>query len=251
MSETVNVEVEDEAIKNPIKKVAFFVEGLTEMIFLQKLLKEIITQNHYSLLVQKMRGGSKAISQVEIVNEIAETAETKCFVLITECGGDTTVKSYIMDNREKLIRSGYSLIVGIVDLYPKPLADLHRWEQGLRYRVPQEPVPTEFVIPVMEIEAWFIKELTHYNRLHAGLTMGFMLDKTGLNLNLLAAEDFTHPADQLNGIYQLVGYAYKKKERQIQRTVDLLDYSIMYLELPASIASLKKLIALIDQYIIA
>ena len=43
-------------LNNEIKKVAFFVEGATEMIFLERLLNEILTKNKFTVEKRVMRG---------------------------------------------------------------------------------------------------------------------------------------------------------------------------------------------------
>lgn len=102
----------------PLKKIAIFVEGKTELKFVERLLKEILTENKYSIQTQQMRG-SKSLIKINVLNLGVLSDTTKCFILITDCGSDTTVKSYILEQRTSLIKSGYSSIIGLIDLYPK------------------------------------------------------------------------------------------------------------------------------------
>jgi hypothetical protein len=51
-----------------------------------------------------------------------------------------------------------------------------------------------------------------------------------------------HPSDDLHQVYQLVGLAYHKTKAQVQRTVAVLDYARLYLELPSRVAGLSVLV---------
>lgn len=233
-----------------MKKVAFFVEGMTEMLFLERLLAEVMNVNKYAMQIRTMRGGSKSVATITVIKDIPVKTTTECFILITECGGDSTVKSYILEQRVSLISSGYSAIVGIVDLYPKELKDLHKWQTRLLYYVPQTEIPISFVIPVMEIEAWFIAETTHFQRIDARLDKPTVNANLGFDVDSIDVTSIAHPSHTLNDIYQIAGESYIKKKGTIQKTVDVLDYGEVYFELPKKIDSLKQLLAVIDSLIV-
>ncbi len=44
--------------------------------------------------------------------------QTDYYVLVYDCGGETNVKSYLLARRNKLISNGYSMILGLRDVYP-------------------------------------------------------------------------------------------------------------------------------------
>lgn len=237
-------------LKSKMKKVAFFVEGATEMIFLEKLLNEILTKNKFTVEKREMRGGGKQIVSINTIKTGEITEATECYILITDCGSDSTVKSYILEQRTSLSNSGYTVLIGLLDLYPREKKDFYKFEQGLKYQLGRNPVPVEFVISIMEIEAWFIAEKTHFQRIHNKLTASFIYRSLGLDLVTTVSEDIPNPAAALNEIYKLVGFSYGKKAKQVQRTVNKLDYADLYLTLPNSIKSLESLIDKIQLHIL-
>jgi len=231
------------------RKIAIFVEGKTELKFVEKLLQEILTENQYSIQTQEMRG-SKGLIKINVINHGLFPTSIKCFILITDCGSDTTVKSYILEQRQSLINNGYSTIIGLLDLYPKRKTDLNDFKFRLNFKVPQIPIPISFVISVMEVEAWFIGEFTHFERIDIRLTQQFIKEKLNIDISTLIPEDIPQPAQLLNQIYQLVSKGYTKKGKQIQNTVGSLDYAQIFFSLPDRISSLNDFIELINTQII-
>jgi len=235
-----------------MNKIAFFVEGLTELLFLKKLIKEIVNDSKFVLRTQKMRGGGRSLVRIEVLEEDHEIQTTECLILITECGGDSSVKSYILEQRQSLMKSGYKKVIGLVDLYPKEKNALSLYKRGLRYGVPQVPLEIDFIIAVMEIEAWFIAEKNHFPHIDLSINDDVIANSLGLSsIDDFIAEDIPHPAAALNDIYQTAGKAYKKKASTIERTIQTLDYSRLYLEMPDTISSLRELIDVINNDIIS
>jgi hypothetical protein len=100
----------------------------------------------------------------------------------------------------------------------------------------------------MEIETWFIAELNHYENIDIDLTLEKV--KTYIDLENIEnfEKDISHPADTLHQIYQLKDKAWKKKENQIKRTVNALNYENLYLNTTKEIPSLKQLIDELDNF---
>lgn len=233
-----------------MKKIAFFVEGATELAFLERLLKEILTANKFAIETRTMRGGSKRILEIVSKNKPSIHDEIETFILITDCGSDSTVKSYILEQRDSLIKAGYIAIIGLLDLYPKLASELHAFNKGLLWKVPQKPIPIEFVISVMEIEAWFIAEKNHFLKKNQQLTEEFILERMGFDLSTVNIENITEPSKTLNSIYSLVASSYKKNAKHLQKVINELDYANIYFELPKTVKSLEKLINLIENYVV-
>lgn len=212
-----------------LSKIAFFVEGYTEQEFLKRLLEEIFGQKKVAIEVKSARGGSRvAVSYTTIKSAIA-TDETKYFVLIYNCNGDSGVKSYILEQRESLISAGYSKVIGLRDVYPDvERKDIYKLWYGLNLRVPQKPVPISFVLSVMETESWFLAEDTHYERINHQLTVDFIKSNCNFNPLAISSENVDQAAELLKNIYQSVGMTYKKEEFYIDRTINALDFSNMY-----------------------
>ena len=101
----------------------------------------------------------------------------------------------------------------------------------------------------MEIETWFLAELTHYNKLHTDLTLNLIASNVkDLEKIVDYEKEVSHPSDLLNRIYNLVGFAYRKKANQIQRTVNRLGYTEMYVDLRNRLDSLNEFITYLDDF---
>lgn len=236
-----------------MRRIAFFVEGQTELYFINKLLIEIAGSKNISIRLFQIRGGSKVPKTFIFVpqpytNPPAPTYEA----LIYDCGSDENVKSEILDNLVSLSSSGYSEIIGLRDLYPLLISDLPNLEAGLRFVPPRYlplPINYEIIIAVREVESWFLSECNHYNCIDSGLNIPMISSNMGFNprnedMTLLSA-----PAATLRQIYQLVGKSYTKNKGHVERTVECLDYGNLYLNLRHRIAKLNELITKIDTFL--
>lgn len=225
-----------------VKKAAIFVEGQTEMVFVERLLKEIAGEHKITL--KTVSAGSNLV-----LTGPGNEDDKSFFALIVDCQGDSRVKSKILDNRTGLIRESYEVAIGLLDLYPLPKSDLPKVIQGLNTRVPTKDLVICFCLSVMEIESWFIQEHTHFERIDPSLTRETIRNSVGYDPEAELAEDIEHPSELLRDIYSLVGMGYSKRKRQVERTVDALDYEILYLHTKDQSKSLKYFIGHIDQFV--
>ncbi|MFV0166618.1 DUF4276 family protein [Empedobacter falsenii] len=225
------------------KKIAFFVEGYTEQYFLEKLLLEIFSERQISIEIQKMKGGKKIPISFSSIKSTLITEDTKYFVLIYNCGGDSNVKSYILERRLDLAKAGYCKIVGLRDIFPDfERKDIHELTYFLNYKVPQKEIKIEFVISIMEIESWFMSDHTHFIKVNPCFDSKNVKSLLGFDLKNYNTELIDAPADTLNKIYGLCGETYEKTKESIDRTVEAIDYSEIYFESRKRIKSLDDLI---------
>ena len=108
------------------------------------------------------------------VLEISQTREPEgheFFVLIVDCGQDERVKSDILERYDGLIAESYEHIVGIRDVFPHPREDIERIREGFKFRLPNDPIEASLILAIMETEAWFLAEHSHFPRIHDSLTI--------------------------------------------------------------------------------
>lgn len=237
-----------------MKKVAFFVEGQTEQIFLNRLVKEVLGNQDTSIILKRSRGGS-SIPRVEITRGMSLARNPKYQVLIYDCGADNRVKTEILDNIRNLEQSGYDYIVGIRDLYPMPIDDLPLLERGLKYlpkkiynefrKKPENPL--DFIVVVQEIETWFLAEAKHFLKVDKRLTENFIKRNLGFDPYHENAMTRKHPAKDLDNIYRLVGKSYTKKYWQVEKLVNRLDYNNLRHNLKHEIPSLNEIIGILEK----
>lgn len=104
----------------------------------------------------------------------------------------------------------------------------------------------------MEIETWFLSEITHYERISPKLTQTIITtNQASLEANPFTddMEQVLQPAELLNDIYQLVKLNYSKKKNIRERTINKLDMAEIYFQLPEKLASLEELTQAIDSFL--
>ena len=174
------------------------------------------------------------------------SGEISTYILIVNCCNDERVKSAVLEQRDSLERSGYSIVIGLRDLYPSPLADLNLIESRLQYGVPTKGIPTKLYLSVSEIEAWFIQEHSHFAKIHADFTTEYILRLTGVDVAVALADSINQPSRFIDEIYASRGLRYAKKKKQIQRTVDALDYTELYLTCASKLPHLARFVSCVE-----
>lgn len=233
-----------------MKRIAFFVEGQTEQIFVNRLIKEILGTQQINIIQKQFRGGVN-IPKVEIVRNSSFSRNPKYEVLIFDCGSDNRVKSEILDNIETLRKNGYEMIIGLRDLYPLPIDDLEKLEKGLRFlpnKLKNDAQYFDVIIAVHEIEAWFLAETNHFRKIDNRLTGRFIKDKLGFDPYASDPQAREHPAKDLDNIYRLVGKSYTKKYNATTRVVNKLDFNNIRFNLRYDINPLDRLLKAIENF---
>jgi len=203
------------------KKLAVFVEGLTEQEFVISLLKELAGKRGVAFNIQKQHKGH--LSLVELRSHPNPDVE----VLIANCDTDNQVKSQIADQYQSLCNAGYSLIIGLRDVHPLAHQDIPRLQKYLSTGLPNGGVPIHLHLAILEVEAWFLEELTHYARIDQNISNTDLV-AGGFDYGKVRACDLGHPAMILDEIYKRAGKRYTKKRNRIQRTIDALSFEEMY-----------------------
>jgi hypothetical protein len=229
-----------------MKKLAIFVEGQTEQIFVQKMLEELAGHKHVSFEIHRR---SNLLQLRGRPTNATDSSEVRYQVLIYDCEGDEQVKSVALEQRESLIKAGYTLILGLRDLHPQTLADLPKVKSKLQYMVPTKPIRMRILLAVAEVEAWFVQDITHFERIDSALTEQAVFNITGLNLRTTTAESIARPADLLHSIYQTAGKAYRKKRKSVERTVSVLDCTYLYCTASALLPHFVELLQEFERFI--
>jgi hypothetical protein len=233
-----------------MRKIAFFVEGQTEQIFIDRLVRELFGYSKVSIILKQAQGGSNMPRQ-ELVRKISAADNPAWQALICDCGADNRVKSEILDNLPNLVKAGYSYIIGVRDLYPMPVNDLPRLKAGLKFLPPRLSRRYadffEIIVVVQEVETWFLAENHHFRRVDRRLTGQYINHKLGFNPYVIDPTARKHPSKDLNSIYQLVGRSYSKKYMQVLRLVNKLDFDHIFRHLRYSVPSLGELLGAIER----
>jgi len=227
-----------------MSKLAIFVEGLTEQLFVEKLINVIAGERNVRFELRRASGKVSDRRRWRLLRSVSPDQGEPHYVLIVDCSNDELVNSRIREEYDSLVRAGYVLIIGIRDVFPQLRADIPRIQRRLIYGLRTTPVPVVGVLVVMEIEAWFLAEYTHFHRLNptAGMTPALVRGWFGFNPETddMALRD--HPALDMEKIYFIAARTYRKKIGSLRRTVNLLDVELMCLNLVARYPPLKLLV---------
>jgi hypothetical protein len=204
-------------------KIAFFVEGQTERIFLEKLLDSYFTHPYFNIeSIQLVEDKATIITKANYDHE-----EVKLYFLIFDVMRDGNVNGAILERSENLInRSGYSHIIGIRDLYPNPPRLLPQMVADFNeiFREREFFNKLTQIIAVMEVEAWFIADYEHFIRMDASLRTSWLNDILDIKLETDNIESYSHPSQIIFKIWRLVGKTYKKRESDSWSICSHLDY---------------------------
>ena len=209
-------------------KIAFFVEGKTERIFIEKFLDSYYTHPFFNVESQELRGG-----RAKIVNKSNyEDENLKYSFLIFDVGGDGSVTSAIFERSENLINShGYNHIFGIRDLYPNHRDHLDLVKTTFNEIFQNDKILNDFslIIAIMEIEAWFLADYPFFLKVDNRLTASKINETLNINIENDELENYRHPAKIIDEIYKIVGRRYKKRESDSHSICSHIDFDELYL----------------------
>ena len=157
-----------------------------------------------------------------------------------------------MDQLGNLRANGYEMVIGLRDLYPHTNAELAGLEQGLAAVFPAADFDVRTRIVVREIEAWFLQEWLHYERVDASLTVDVVNATIGedVDIRVDSVEYIVeHPAKMLDKVYRRVGKKYNKKRFHTANIIYHLDYANIYTEVRALSVSLNRFLDDIDNFL--
>lgn len=234
-----------------MKKMAIFTEGRTELEFNAKIILEIASKRSVSLEAWKISGAKNVKRSCTLIR-----TETTCgsadmpthFFMIYNCGNDKMVKTRMIDEYENLVRAGYTKIICHRDVAPDhSYADIPKLRLGLPYRVKTTPVPVTFVLSVMSVEAWFLAEYLHFERIDPGITIDAISTELGFDPSRDDMQLRPNPASDLDACYRLMGQMYDKWNTQ--PTIDALDLGNVLVNVVTKFSDLNTLCNEIDTFL--
>lgn len=228
-------------------RIAIFVEGYTELLFAEKLVLEIAGQKNVRIEKKRIQGGTSCARTVVTLESASGDPGAKFYVLLFDCRGDNQVKPRIREELAGLTNLGYWKVVGLRDIYPEfKRHDIPALRQHLKTGIPTKLAPVEIILAEMEVEAWFLSEHTHFERIDAQLTPALIEQSLGFSPE---RDDMTQretPAHDLAQAYGLVNAVYTKGG---MTTIEALDYAYLYTEVADKVSALNQLTSTIDEFL--
>ena len=208
-----------------MRKLAIFVEGLTEQILVRKMLHAVLGRNQIAIQTVKITGGHNVRMSFTVMRAAHVNSQTDYFVLVYDCGGETNVKSYMLARRNKLISNGYTMVMGLRDAYPNfTREEVPKLLRGLNHKLPQKKASTHIYLAIMETEAWFLGEYRHLKKVSRILTPAYIQKHFGFNPHTENMEEREHPSEDMKRIYQAAGHDYTKKRDRLNAVIGKLDF---------------------------
>jgi len=214
-----------------MKRVAIIAEGQTEAIFVRELLFRVIDPSEFSFSYIKLNA-----DRMERVREYSSPNPEIHFQIIN-VQNDERVLSVIKDMETGLVESGlFGKILGIRDMYSQEYDDLSNGAindhittkimekqndiiQTMTYRN-----IIKLYYCIMEIEAWFLSMYNVFLKLDPKLTVEYIEENLGFNLKRIDPQkEFFKPSRQLNEIFELCQWKYRKSEDNIEKFVSRIE----------------------------
>ena len=214
------------------RKLAVFVEGQTELVFVREFLKQwygydvnVVGFDCYNLLAKEF-----CDAEYKYGSEDSEN-----YFMIVNVGNDKSVLSSIIGRLKFLRNKGFQLVVGLRDMYSSQyIKDAHKHE--IVDEVSRQHVESvkkilsdledggfvDFHFAMMEVEAWFMGMDGFVERLDERLTRDFVCQNLNISLDDDPEKTLFHPAAELGKIYALVGKQYDKHKSDISSIMSLL-----------------------------
>ncbi len=231
-----------------MNRLAFFVEGYTEIVFVEKLVEEIAGKQNVIIEKRVIRGGSNAPRTVKVIKAAKSSTGQQYYVLLFDCGGDDQVKTRILDEHDNLTKKNYIRIIGIRDVRPRySYAEIPKLEAYLPKYIKTSWAPVTFILSIMEMEAWFLAETTHYQKIDPSITVAKIKTRLGFDPENDNMEKRLNPTDDLKACYAIGKKLYEKSKAKT--TVDALDFALIYMALRSKINYLDELISAIDEFL--
>lgn len=207
------------------RKLAVFVEGQTELIFVREFLKQwynydanIVGFDCYNLLANEFCDAEYKYGSDDSEN----------YFFLVNVGNDGSVLSSIIGRMRFLQNKGFQLVVGLRDMYSKQyIKDAGKHE--IVEAVTQQHMESvkdylnglecgafvDFHFAIMEVEAWFLGMSGFMEKVDERLSADFVRQNIGINLEDDPEKSVFHPAAELGRIYSLVGKQYDKHQSDI------------------------------------
>jgi hypothetical protein len=207
-------------------KIAIFVEGQTELIFVREyLLKMFDYQNIWIECYTLFTGGDFNTTEYSFPNDNAA-----CYFQVINVGNDNAVLTRLLKREQHLWNTGFHKIVGLRDMYSKNYRESVQnsaisEEINLKYihgagktiaETAKQAENIHFHFAIMEAEAWILGLKNCFKHLDPNLDTTAIAEKLGFNLDEIDPEKyFFHPAAIVQKIYDLAGKNYNKSKGDI------------------------------------
>ncbi len=221
-----------------MKKLAIFVEGQTEQIFVEFLIHYLASDYHIS--IEKKRGYGGKNSGRSFITLSSPNETSAFYILLVDSSNDGRVLTDIRENYAGLCRQNFDKIIGLRDVYPHAFSDFRKLRRLTNKLLPDGAIKPTLCFAVLEVETWFIAEYTHFLKINPKLTRRFIRQNTGVDPGHPKIEELIgpnseipiSPAAYLNRVYKFSRRSYSKKRRQVLTLMKFLNFKELISDVP-------------------
>ena len=214
-----------------MKKIAVFVEGQGELIFVRRILYHLIDPSKFSFRCLALHADSEHDIPYPHNNPNAEV-----HYQIINMGNDEKVLSAIKEREEILFSNGFSKIIGLRDMYSREYRvksggaineNLNRrFIESTRKIISalNNAERINFHFSIMELETWWISMYNLFAKINDKLTVNFIDENLGCDLSKIDPQtEFFHPSTEFDRILHLVGSSYDKRFSEVESISSKID----------------------------
>jgi hypothetical protein len=247
-------------------EIRIFVEGLTERLFVEKILYNYFSNKWIRIFWisyhKKKVTSSNIQGYTNLIN--APSKPTYCFI-IHQCEGVGSISYQV--NQLSLTTNTFDYLITLRDLSRsippppiKPIDSRAKIEESVKHikdkitdfdknthKIKSDKLERmEHFFAVMEIEAWFLKEIKFLIKIDDRLTPEYIKQKLDIDLYNDDVELYKKPSKDLDNIYKRVGLTYNKREDKGEEIVKYLDYDQLFTNARKDMPHLNNLIEFIE-----
>lgn len=235
-----------------MKKLAVFVEGLTECLFVERLVRSMIDETRVKLEVRRGSGGSRRNKprQLDIVRRDPDGPFQTHFILIVMSEQDERVATDVNDRYPTLVAENFAAIVAIRDVAPDVArTDVPKLRAALAKPWRHMALAPRFILAVMEVEAWFLREHRHFPRIHASIDCERIADEFEFDPRTDDMQQRDKPSDDLKNVYWLETIHYDKSRSIVERLMNALCFDHIRGEVADSFEDLRRLVGTLEEFL--
>ena len=216
-----------------MRKVAVFVEGQTELVFVREFLLKwfVYDGNQIGFECYNLENNDTHPTAFAYGSEQSEN-----YYLIVNVGNDNSVLSAIKTRLQLLLNKGYQVVVGLRDMYCKQYrnevanATIKSEINELFISATNDQIAQiengkaiKFHFAIMEVEAWLLGMPKIFSAKDNLLTIDYIKQNLSINLDCDPETTIFHPAKEMDNIYSLIGDKYDKHLSDISSIMSSLE----------------------------
>jgi hypothetical protein len=217
-----------------MKKVAVFVEGQAEQLFVRELLVRMYQYTNIGIECYSLRSNILSPTSHHYPDDESSRRTQDNFYTVINAEGDNAVASAIRRRIEGLYKQNYKKVIGLRDMF---CDEYHKQTQNRQIKqeinnffitkqnetkalLPHSDIVSLF-FAIMEVEAWFLGLPTFFTKINPVWTIEFIKEKSRIDISPDPEKTFYHPAEVINNIYKSLdnSRSYKKHETDVSGIV--------------------------------